>query len=155
MKTFSCQMQMCLYVNILFSSAWNDFPQLQEDSPPAWTQEAYGPPRSKYSSAVPPQGVTHSWLGGVPHPWPGGVSHSWPGGTPVTRVSPWKDMGPVEVLWDGDGVAPRPPPPPRSPCQPLPIQLLHGQKFRNSIFFLLYAGPMCFLFYFFLSRHSF
>ena len=51
----------------------------------------------------------------------GGVTHPWPGGVPCLGVSlhpdptrkgprtshsgtPGKDMGPVEVLWNGDGV---------------------------------------------------
>ena len=38
----------------------------KQDSPPVWTQEAYRPPRSKYSIYYPVGG------GRVPHPWAGG-----------------------------------------------------------------------------------
>ena len=50
-----------------------------------------------------------TWLGGVPH---NGVPPSQDWGTPgkgrgpVAGVPPRKDMGPVEILWNGDGVPP-------------------------------------------------
>ena len=54
----------------------------------------------------PGQGVSHSWPG-VPHPWLEGTliwgTPSLAGGTPCWGTSR-KDMGPVEVLWDEDGV---------------------------------------------------
>ena len=70
---------------------------------------------------IPGQGVPHPHLAGGGYlilTWPGGGTPLWgpqPPGTlgrylgPVTRVPPppGKDMVPVEVLWDGDGVPPR------------------------------------------------
>ena len=70
------------------------------------------------------RGIPHPWLG-VPQSW-GIPIVTWPGGGvtpslaegysimgtlcpdlgPVTEVLPRKDMGQVEVLWDGDGVPP-------------------------------------------------
>ena len=71
---------------------------IEQESPPAWTQEAYHPPCIKYSSAVPSRGV------GYPHPalamrvppsWSGwgypqemGVPLSWEMGVP-TPVRRW------------------------------------------------------------------
>ena len=62
-----------------FCSKQREFNQIlpknshQQDSPPAWTQEEYHPPRSKYSQG----GVPHSWLDGTPS-WPvWGVPHHW------------------------------------------------------------------------------
>ena len=55
---------------------------ITQDSPPAWTQEAYRPPRSEYSFCCP------NWGWGVPHPrsrsWWGGGGYPIPGqgGTP-------------------------------------------------------------------------
>ena len=43
---------------------------------------------------------------GVPHPQVLPCT-DLAGGTPSLSTSPRKDMGPVEVLWDGDGVLPR------------------------------------------------
>ena len=76
-----------------------------------------------------PRGVSHLWWGvphprlwgahlGAPHPdLPGGYPIAgsctlfwgtpiltWPEGIP--QVPPGKDMGPVKVLWNGDGVPP-------------------------------------------------
>ena len=50
-----------------------------------------------------------TWLGGtLGYPLSGSVTSHWgtphPDWGPVTGVPPRKDMGPVEVLWDGDGV---------------------------------------------------
>ena len=74
-----------------------------------------------------PQGVPHAWLGstpmwgspcpdlaGVPHPWgypihrEGNLGLGYPMDLrPVTGVPhPRKDMGTVEVLWDGGGYPP-------------------------------------------------
>ena len=82
-------------------------------------QEAYRLRRIKYSICCPIQGGIYPGRGGgVPilareGTYPGwGVPPSW-GTFPcpdlglVTGVPPRKDMGPVEVLWDRDGVSPR------------------------------------------------
>ena len=55
----------------------------KQERPPVWTQEAYRPPRSKYSLCCPilGGGVPHSWLGRYPIPGKG-VSHLWPGWYP-------------------------------------------------------------------------
>ena len=62
-------------------------------------------------------GVPHLLAWGVPHlgipPPPSGTGVSRPPPQegslrPATRVPPGNDMGPVEVLWDGDGVTPAP-----------------------------------------------
>ena len=47
--------------------------EYSKQSPPAWTQEAYCPPRSKCSLC---------WWGGVPHPVMGGTQSSHDGGVP-------------------------------------------------------------------------
>ena len=49
----------------------------QQESPPAWTQEAYRPLRSKYSFCCPTWGGggTQSDDRGVPHPRKGGTPH--------------------------------------------------------------------------------
>ena len=48
-------------------------------------------------------------LAGGTHPWPGGYPHQGiPPHPDLTGVPPGKVMGPVEVLWDGDGVSPPP-----------------------------------------------
>ena len=87
------------------------------------------PPRGGGGAIPPGGGISHAWLGVggtlsqiTPHPdLAGGTHHGvlpiheW--GTPLGKgpgTSHWgtprKDMGPVEVLWDGDGVHPPPPP---------------------------------------------
>ena len=57
---------------------------------------------------------TPSLAGGTPGKGPGtsGSIMGWRWGTP-----PRKDMGPVEVLWDGDGVNPSPPGVDRDTCE--------------------------------------
>ena len=85
----------------------------KQESPPAWTQEAYRPPRSKCSLCCSVGGVPHPDLarggGGVPHPdltWsnpppppPGPGYHpertwdQWCGKEPGTGVPPWKGHG--------------------------------------------------------------
>ena len=53
------------------------------------------------------RGGTPSLAGGTPYrgnPWPGLEYPLERDLGPVTGVLPGKDMGPVEVLWDGDGV---------------------------------------------------
>ena len=102
----------------------------EQDSPPAWTQEAYCPPRSKCTLCSTGQDggyPTLTWLGGgypilgLEYPSPEGTrdqSLGYPPGKDmgpvqvlwdVDGVPPGKDMGPVQVLWDGDGVNPPPP----------------------------------------------
>ena len=95
----------------------------KQESPPAWTQEAYRPPRSKYSLCSPYPGVPpppeQPGLGYPPgQDWEGTWDESL--GYPPDRtcdqwkyygieigVPPRKDMGPVDILWDGDRVFPR------------------------------------------------
>ena len=66
----------------------------EQESPPAWTQEAYRPPCSEYSFCCP------TW---VP-PQPGYSPPSWPGqggvpdqGTPLARVPPGQSTPPARV----------------------------------------------------------
>ena len=91
----------------------------KQESPHAWTQEAYCPSCSKYSLCG-----HRSIMGGVPHPWPGvppcsdlaggypTPGQGYPGIPPILTslgvpwVLPGRDLEPVEVLWDGDGVPP-------------------------------------------------
>ena len=81
---------------------------LKTRSPPAWTQEAYRPPRIKNSICCPILGVPHPWLGGIPHPgWgyltPGqGVPQSWLGGTPSLARVPltWHCWGYTIPGWE-------------------------------------------------------
>ena len=85
----------------------------KQDSPPVWTQEAYCPLRSEYSLCpilggypIPGWGSTLSW--GIHHL---GLGYPWEGTWDQSLGYPqkgWKDMGPVEVLWDGAGI-PLPP----------------------------------------------
>ena len=95
---------------------------------------------------VPHHGI-HPHLGsdlGVPHHGYPHLGLGYPGRDlePVTGVPPQKDMGPVEVLWDGDGVSPQmemgpvevlwdgdgatplppPPPPPRRVNRQTPVK---------------------------------
>ena len=59
-----------------------------------------------------PRSVLAGWDLGTPPAWDWGTPHLGLGYAlrrnlgPVTGVPPRKDMGPVEVLWDGDGVPP-------------------------------------------------
>ena len=82
-----------------------------KERPPAWTQAAYRPPRIKstiygwgvplvWDWGTPPEG-TWSQLLGYPREEIWDQSRGYP---------PRKDMGPVEVLWDRDGVKNPPPP---------------------------------------------
>ena len=90
----------------------------QQESPPAWTQEAYRPPRSKCSlcwRGVVPRpisggvphlrsgGVTHPRSGGVPHPISGGYPSSGQGGTP-SQV--WMGGYPIQSWWGVPQVPP-------------------------------------------------
>ena len=82
----------------------------QQETPPAWTQEAHRPPRSKCSLCW-----SVSWGGGVPHsvrenrvPHPvldGGYpkSWSWRGVSPKSASTPGMDP-----IWTWDGVHPSP-----------------------------------------------
>ena len=121
---------------------------VQQESPPAWTQEAYRPPCSEYSFCcptwVPPPPAGYpppilTWLGGGT--WPGyppppgqGTPPSWPGrGGYLTRVPPRPGYPPHPDLagggtWPGTPPA-RVPPPPRLdlagyPPPPLPHGIL-------------------------------
>ena len=94
----------------------------RQESPPAWTQEAYRPPRSKHmlclltgGRGVPPSSPNR---GGVPHPvLTGGSPPSSPdgGGEYPHTVSMWGGVPPpvdqVEYPHWQDGVTP-------SPCRP-------------------------------------
>ena len=79
----------------------------QQESPPAWTQEAYPPPRSKSSNR---EGVPTLWC---PHPdLPGGYL-PWPGRVPTLDRGylPWGTPPPP---FTSQG---RYPPPPRQPAK--------------------------------------
>ena len=92
----------------------------QQESPPAWTQQEYRPPRIKHSICcpiprvggypIPDWGHTPIAGWGTPLFWPYNGGYPIPGqGTPIWTwlrypPPPRKDMGPVEVLWDGEGV---------------------------------------------------
>ena len=90
----------------------------QQESPPAWTQEAYRPPCSKYSLCCP------NWVPprqGTPHPaGPGRVpppSWTWqgtpPAGYPPSRVPPQLDLAGYPPQLDLTGYPPwqgNPPP---------------------------------------------
>ena len=83
----------------------------KQESPPAWTQEAYRPPRSKYTLCCCSWGVPPSWPGTwIEGGFPpilltrGGVSH------PVdSRGNPpsWPEMGvpPCPDLWWGNSLS--------------------------------------------------
>ena len=124
-------------------------------------------------------GVSHLWLGGypilgwggVPHPWPAGTPGSGtilgypprkgPGtshwGTPPPRkdmgpvevlwdgydVPPGKDMGPVEALWDGYGVTPPPPMDRQTPVKTVPSRRTTYAGGKNKLFQLIemYFAP--------------
>ena len=88
---------------------------LQQESPPAWTQEAYRPPRSEYSFYCPNWGEGEYLIpgldpdgGGVPHPrsrqW-GTPSQVQTGGTPSLARYP-----PVQVQMEGTPSLARYPP---------------------------------------------
>ena len=75
----------------------------EQESPPAWTQEAYRPPCRKCSLCCSPNGgyPIQSWQGGyLIQSWPGGYPiQSWPGGYPIQSwvrgyPSPCSDLGP-------------------------------------------------------------
>ena len=75
-------------------------------NPPTWRQEAYRPPRIKYSTCCPISGggggARHPCLGenpilGTPLSWPDwGVPHPWPGGYPIlgTPILTWSGVVP-------------------------------------------------------------
>ena len=107
-----------------YSFSWSIF-NMKQESPPAWTQEAYRLPRSKCSlcwSVSRWQEGTHSVLDGegYPHPvldgWYSPQSWSWMGVPPSSRIgySPSRPgMGyPASAGWDTpiqtwDGVPPQ------------------------------------------------
>ena len=108
---------------------------LRQESPPAWTQEAYRPPCRKYSLCC-PNWVPPNLAGGVPdlgtpHRVPTGRVPSWQGtpspqqGTP-RRVPPWAGPGRVPPRLDLAGYPPwldlagYPPPHPHPPTHPTP-----------------------------------
>ena len=103
-------------------SSYSKF-NFKQDSPPAWTQEACRPPRSKYSICCPiPGRGTPSWPGGGSIPSLAGGNPFWDWGTPQRDLGPVtgvpigrylglvagvpRNQGPVKVSWDGDGVPP-------------------------------------------------
>ena len=78
---------------------WSKILQIhnQQESPPAWTQEAYRPPRSKCSLCW-GWGGTQSQVGGYPSQVQGGVPHPRSGGG-VTR--PRSRGGTLSQVWGG------------------------------------------------------
>ena len=78
--------------------------KLQQDSTPAWTQEAYRPPHSKYSFCSPiwGEGSTLSLVRGYPIPgWV--IPHLWPEGGGGANLSLVEVPHPgvlLEVTWD-------------------------------------------------------
>ena len=69
---------------------------ITQESPPAWTQEAYRPPRSKYTLCCSSWGYLHLNQGpilewGTPKSWPGmGYLPSWP---EMRYPQSWPEMG--------------------------------------------------------------
>ena len=81
------------------------WPNFVQESPPAWTQEAYRPPRTKYSLCwcvcVGGAGGTPSTHGGgyPSRPGQGGYPiQSWPGGYPIQS---WWGVPPTSQTWPG------------------------------------------------------
>ena len=74
-------------------SGLSPYNRIQQESPPAWTQEAYRPPCSEYSfccpTRVPPRGVPDPGTppGGSGYP-PGGGT--WPGYPPRCLMAFWE-----------------------------------------------------------------
>ena len=79
--------------------------QIEQESPPAWTQEAYRPPRSKCSYADLSRGVPHLGERGYPILCPGGYPIPGPGeggGYPIqglggTRSHVWRET--LSQVW--------------------------------------------------------
>ena len=65
-----------------FCKDHNIHSQLEQESPPAWTQEAYRPPYSKYSLYCPNWVAPPSWLGRGGYPAKGGYLDYEPGYPP-------------------------------------------------------------------------
>ena len=101
---------------------------LKQESPPAWTQEAYLPPRSKYTLCCFGRGGVRAGRGTPPCPGPGrggGVGHPHPGpsvggrgqgrgGPPNPGPSVWGGARhpPIQVQVWGDGAG----------CPPIQVQ---------------------------------
>ena len=96
-------------------SVWNRI-FCKQESPPAWTQEAYRPPCSEYSFCcptwVPPQQ-------GTPPSWPG-RGGTWPG-YPPARVPPLWPGYPLAGYPPGQGTPRQGTPQPGSPQQGTPL----------------------------------
>ena len=113
---FICERNSCIFKKrfklfIVFEplhSPWNNF--YKQESPPAWTQEAYRPLCSKYSLCcpnwVPPRGGTRTPPGGVPGP-PKGV----PGQVPPGGGYPDPPRGGTQSGTPPGGGTRTPPPP--------------------------------------------
>ena len=90
--------QTCIFVD----SKSQDF--LQQESPPAWTQEAYHPPRNKYTLCCSTWGyrILHAgtWpgLGGYPLPKSGWGDTPFPD---LDGVTPFPGQGTPVQTWDG------------------------------------------------------
>ena len=74
---------------LYFSWTKNKF---QQESPPAWTQEAYRPPRSKYTVCCSDGGGGYPLLGGLV-PLPGGYLLRGVGTPQLDGVPPHQDLG--------------------------------------------------------------
>ena len=73
----------------------------KQDSPPVGNRKRHNLSKHNLSRREGCQ----SYLG-VSHPSQEVCNWDWGTPPPGTTVPPRKDMGPVEVLWDGDGIPP-------------------------------------------------